>query len=67
MRTIFVCNPTADGYSHQEFQSIGEAESARVVGSYLIAAENGEIVDAPFDAPGVAIRAVKRVLKWRVG
>jgi hypothetical protein len=64
MRTFFVCTVTADGYSHQEYQSREAADAARGQGC-VIAVENGEIVDAPFDAPGVAIRAVKRVLKWR--
>jgi len=65
MRTFFVCSATDEGYSHQEYDSIAEAADARADGSCIIAVENGEIVDAPFDAPGVAIRAVKRALKWR--
>ena len=65
MRTFFVCTAAGDSYSHQEYDSREEADVARAEGSCVIAVENGEIVDAPFDAPGVAIRAVKRVLKWR--
>ena len=65
MRTFFVCKTVADGYSHQEYRSRKEADAASAGESCVIAVENGQIVDAPFNAPGVAIRAVKRALKWR--
>ena len=65
MTTYFVCNPTADGYSHQEVSSREEADAACTEGSWVITVAEGEIADAAFDTPGVALRAVRRVLKWR--
>jgi len=65
MPTYFVCNVTETGYSHREFESYEEATAACVEGSYLITVDNGQITNAPFDAPGPAIRAIRFALKRR--
>jgi len=65
MRTFFVCTLVGDAYAHREFESQKEAEDNAREGDWIISAEAGNIVDARFDTPGHAIRAVRRVLKWR--
>jgi hypothetical protein len=66
MISFFVCTVSGDSYSHATFDTreAADADAASKPEAWVIATEGGVIVDARFDTPGNAIRAVKRVLKW---